>query len=70
MNGFSLQDLSDRLKNKVTRQALHKYEKGTVIPDSEMLGLLCEVLSIKPDYFFRSATVELWGLEFIKLKKL
>ena len=38
MNGLSLQDLSDKLGNKITRQALHKYEKGDVLPDSEMMG--------------------------------
>lgn len=70
MNGFSLQDLSDRLGNKITRQALHKYEKGIVIPDSEMMGLLCEALGIRPDYFFRNMQVELGEIEFRKLNKL
>lgn len=35
MNGFSLQDLADALDNKLSRQALHRYEKGEVIPDAE-----------------------------------
>ncbi|SMC60071.1 helix-turn-helix domain-containing protein [Pedobacter nyackensis] len=70
MNGFSLQDLSDKLNKKISRQALHKYEKGEVIPDSVMLGLLCEALSVRPDYFFRDAQVQLGNIEFRKLKKL
>lgn len=35
LNGLSLQDLADRLGNRVSKQALHKYEKGEVLPDSE-----------------------------------
>ena len=70
MNGFSLQDLSDKLKNKITRQALHKYERGDVVPDSEMIGLLCDVLAVRPDYFFRDMQVKLGEIEFRKLKKL
>ncbi|MEI9809525.1 MAG: helix-turn-helix transcriptional regulator [Bacteroidota bacterium] len=34
LSGLSLQDLAVKLGNKVSRQALHKYEKGAVIPDS------------------------------------
>lgn len=69
MNGFSLQDLSDVLNNKVTRQALHKYEKGEVLPDSEMMEFLCEVLKVRPDYFSRETTVELGEVRFRKLVK-
>lgn len=70
MNGFSLQDLSDKLQNKISRQALHKYEKGEVVPDSGMIGLLSEAFGVRPDYFFRETTVELGEIEFRKLKKL
>ena len=68
MNGFSLQDLSDNLGNKITRQALHKYEKGEVIPDSEMLGQICEALNVRPDYFTRETIVELGTINFRKLE--
>lgn len=69
MNGFSLQDLSDILNNKVTRQALHKYEKGEVLPDSEMMELLCDALKVRPDYFSRETIVELGEVRFRKLVK-
>ncbi len=69
MNGFSLQDLSDTLNNKVTRQALHKYEKGEVLPDSEMMELLCEALKVRPDYFSRETIVEIGEVKFRKLVK-
>ena len=68
MNGFSLQDLSDNLGNKITRQALHKYEKGEVMPDSEMLGQICEALNVRPDYFTRETVVELGAINFRKLE--
>jgi Zn-dependent peptidase ImmA (M78 family)/DNA-binding XRE family transcriptional regulator len=70
MNGLSLQDLADKLQNKVTRQAIHKYEKGEVMPDSEMLNYLCEVLGVRPDYFTRETLVELGSISFRKIDKL
>jgi len=70
LNGMSLQDLADRLDNKITRQALHKYEKGEVIPDSKMVSLLSKALHVRPDFFFRDTVVELGEIEFRKLKKL
>ena len=70
LNGFSLQDLADKLNNKISRQALHKYEKGEVIPDSEMMIHLCAVLGVRQDYFFRESLIELGEIEFRKLKKL
>jgi Zn-dependent peptidase ImmA (M78 family)/DNA-binding XRE family transcriptional regulator len=69
MAGLSLQDLAERLQNRVTRQALHKYEKGEFMPDGEMLGLLCEALGVRPDYFFRKAEVNLENVEFRKHQK-
>src|SRR5690606_4889905 len=70
LNGFSLQDLANKLNNKVTRQALHRYEKGEVVPDSEMIGLLSEAMNIRPDYFFRDTQVELGAIEYRKLKRM
>ncbi|MDR3046172.1 MAG: XRE family transcriptional regulator [Bacteroidales bacterium] len=70
LNGFSLQDLADALGNKISRQALHKYEKGEVIPDSEMISHLSKALHVPPDFFFRDTKIELGDLEFRKLTKL
>jgi len=70
LNGFSLQDLADALGNKISRQALHKYEKGEVIPDSEMIRYLSQALHVQPDFFFRDIKIELGNLEFRKLTKL
>lgn len=70
MKGFSLQDLADALDNKLSRQALHRYEKGEVIPDTEKIHLLSKVLDVNPDYFFRTTKVELSEVEFRKLSKM
>lgn len=68
MNGLSLQGLADRIENRITKQALSKYELGHVIPDSEMIGILSEALGVRPDYFHASATIEFGEIEFRKLK--
>ena len=70
MKGFSLQDLAKELDNKVSRQALHKYEKGDVIPDSEMMGYLCNALGVRPDYFYQTHIVQLGKIEFRKYQRV
>jgi Zn-dependent peptidase ImmA (M78 family)/transcriptional regulator with XRE-family HTH domain len=70
MNGLSLKELSDKLENRVSRQAIHKYENGEVMPDSEMLNFLCEALGVRPDYFTRETLVELSSISFRKIEKL
>lgn len=70
MNGFSLQDLSDAMEHKLSRQALHRYEKGEVIPDSEKINLLSNALKVSSDYFFRKTKVELGEIEYRKLNKM
>lgn len=70
LSGFSLQDLADKLGNRISKQALHKYEKGDVVPDSEMIGHLSDALNVRPDFFFRETKVEVGNLCFRKLDKL
>lgn len=70
MNGFSLQDLADALEGNLSRQALHRYEKGEVIPDAEKINMLAKALKVSPDYFFRTTTVELSDIEYRKLSKM
>ena len=70
MKGFSLQDLADALDNQLSRQALHRYEKGEVMPDNDKINLLSKVLNVNPDYFFRSTKVELSEIEYRKLSKM
>jgi Zn-dependent peptidase ImmA (M78 family) len=70
MNGFSLQDLADALGGALSRQALHRYEKGEVIPDAEKINMLSKALDISPDYFFRSTKVEFSDIEYRKLSRM
>lgn len=70
LNGLSLQDLANALDNKISRQALHKYEKGEVIPDSDMINQLSKVFHLQPDFFFRDTKVELGEIEYRKLSKM
>ena len=67
INGFSLQDVANALDNQLTRQALHRYEKGEVIPDAEKINLLGKALNVSTDYFFRNTRVELGEIEYRKL---
>jgi Zn-dependent peptidase ImmA (M78 family)/DNA-binding XRE family transcriptional regulator len=70
MRGFSLQDLADELDNKISRQALHKYEKGKVEPTNSMIQDIADTLDLKPDYFYRDREVEIKEVSFRKLSKL
>lgn len=70
MAGLSLQQVADRLNNAITKQALHKYEQGKSIPDSEGLLRLSTALNVRPDYFYRTNTLELQNIEFRKRTKL
>lgn len=70
LNGFSLQDLADALGGILSRQALHRYEKGEVIPDAEKINALSKALNISPDYFFRTTKIEFSDIEYRKLSRM
>ena len=70
MAGLSLQQLSNKLDNAVTKQSLNKYEQNTMKPDSELLIKIAGILGVTIDYFFREAKVKLEGIEFRKKVKL
>jgi Zn-dependent peptidase ImmA (M78 family)/DNA-binding XRE family transcriptional regulator len=66
MAGMSLQDLSDALFSKVTKQALNKYEQGEMNPTSEVLLSLAKALHVKPEYFLKKKSLELGQILFRK----
>lgn len=70
MNGMSIQDLVNKLDNKISKQAISRYENGIMQPSGENLSLLCKALKVKPDYFERESSVELQELSYRKLKRL
>lgn len=66
MAGMSLQNLSDQLQNIVTKQALSKYEQGSMKPSSEIIIALSNVLNLKPDYFIKKKSIEIGNISFRK----
>ena len=61
-----MEKLSRSLSSSITRQAINKYEKGLMRPDSRVLIALADVLGLKIDYFFRPFKVEFDRVEFRK----
>jgi transcriptional regulator with XRE-family HTH domain len=70
MAGMSLQDLSDVVKNIVTKQALNKYEQGLMNPSNEVLLNLSKALKVKPDFFLKQTILELGLISFRKTSSL
>lgn len=66
MRGISLEKLAQSLAAPVSKQAINKYEKGRMKPDSNVLIALANALDMKIDYFFRPFTVKVDKVEFRK----
>src|SRR5262245_45303384 len=66
MKGWSLQQLADSIALAITKQALHKYESGTMKPTGDVLIALSKALDVKPDYFLKESSVELPEVQFRK----
>ena len=69
MAGMSQQNLADAT-NLITKQAVSKYEKGKMMPASDILIAISKALGVKPGYFYRQFQVKLTGLEFRKKSRL
>ncbi|MFM6952819.1 MAG: helix-turn-helix domain-containing protein [Bacteroidota bacterium] len=70
MKGYSLQDLANALGNEWTRQSLYRYERGEVMPDSQKIQRLAQVMGVDSEYFFRELPIELGEIEFRKLGRM
>lgn len=70
MTGLSLQELSDALKNQVTKQALNKYEMGLMNPSLDVLMAISNTLKVKPDYFLKKNPLVLGEITFRKKTSL
>jgi Zn-dependent peptidase ImmA (M78 family) len=62
--GLSLRGLSDAMKNKVTAQAIGKYERGEDVPSSGVLVALSGALGVSLSYLVDTQGIELRGVEF------
>ena len=63
-NGLTMQELSDRLKCKVSKQAISRYERGGMRPSHEVLALLCNALSVNPAYFEKGRPINVSNFDY------
>ncbi len=68
MKRMSMDALADAVG--VSKNAISKYEKGSMLPNSSVLINLCEALGMSVDYFFRGKMVDLGHIEFRKRARL
>lgn len=66
--GLSLRDLAARMDHIVTAQALGKYERNEMMPNSTVLIALTKALDVSEAYLLSSGEIELSGVEFRKLQ--
>src|ERR1700730_4221690 len=62
--GYSLRDLSAAMGEKVTAQAIGKYERGESVPSSGVLIALAKALGVSVSYLMDTQGIELSGVEF------
>lgn len=70
MQGFSMEQLCNKMNNIITRQSISKYEIGKMMPDSTTLISLSNALGVSVDYFFRPLTITIDNVEFRKKSHL
>ncbi|MDP1621330.1 MAG: XRE family transcriptional regulator [Bacteroidales bacterium] len=68
--GLSLRELSNKMEHSVSYNAIAKYEKAEMMPDSKVLIALSRALQVKTDYFSRPYSVNIPKIAFRKRKKL
>lgn len=66
MAGLSMDELVKKTKGRISKNAISKYEKGLMLPNSSVAILLAKVLSVKVDYFFRESNFKFKKFEFRK----
>lgn len=62
--GLSLRDLEARIDNRVTAQAISKYERDESIPSSAVLIALADVLGVSVDYLASDSNIALEAVDF------
>lgn len=70
MAGLSLQELSDKLSDKISKQAIHQFEQGKSKPEASTLLNLAEALNVRLDFFYRTPNFSFEKLEYRKKVKL
>jgi Zn-dependent peptidase ImmA (M78 family)/DNA-binding XRE family transcriptional regulator len=68
--GYSLRGLSIALNGRMSHTTISKFEKGELMPDSNVLVAISNVLQLTTDYFFRAKIVDVSQIEFRKKSTL
>lgn len=63
-SGLSLRDLSEKIDNKVSAQAIGKYERNEMAPGSSVLIALAQALSVTEEYLLSEGDIQLAGIDF------
>lgn len=63
-SGLSLRELAARMENKVSAQAIGKYERGDMSPSPQILEALAIALGLQKDTLTSSHSVKLGPIEF------
>lgn len=66
---ISQRELSECVNGRISPSAIAKYEKGLMMPSSEVLIMLSNALKLNLDYFFRPFTVDIDPSKFEFRKK-
>lgn len=66
MAGLSLQELSEKIDNYVTRQALQRYEKDEMSPGYDVLKHLADALDVAVDFFYIEQNIVFEGIDYRK----
>ncbi len=64
--GLSLRGLAEAINHAVTPQAIGRYERGEMLPGSEVAIRLAKALEVPLSYLFSPSDIRLEGLEFRK----
>ncbi len=70
MNSLSLQELSDKLNNTLSKQDISRLENRQIKPDSKIIFELCKALNVASDFFSKQQVLQLEKVAFRKLSKL
>ena len=66
MAGLSMDALVAKMGQRVSKQAISKYENDLMSPDSSILIALSDALGIKPDYLFSQYEIAIESINFRK----
>ena len=70
MKGYSMEELSNRIGNAVSKMSISKYESGKMTPGSEVVLKFADALDLPVDFFFRPFKFEINEIKFRKKNSL